>query len=433
VGTEKADNVAAEGRGLDYASPAGLSGGDRGADVVRWLFPAYIFMILVGFFALRAPGVMPTGNDLNPDRAVFTSVNAATLTGFQMTMHPTAFSPGGKATMLCLTVLGTLFTLVVGGMAVKRILRLAWPDSRLVTAAVLAEIFVLLIGAFAAPPGKMIGGMTQAAAAWANSGLYVDAAPQVNEAYTHVVLLPLSVLGGMGLVVLLQLLDGFTHRAPLSRHTRVVINMTAALFLIGFAAGVLLQLIDLEKLGYQPKTEAYWTALGRSWSRVLERASVMAVNVRTAGLNIFPVYVLPNALTFFLTLLMMVGASPGGTGGGLKTTTVWELINAPRRLLRGEAAGRTLGIAASWFGTYLIALAFFQTMLTWAEPQMPGDRVWFLVVSALSNVGLSHDVLSMTHSSILLVSAAMFFGRITPLLILWWMADTTRDADIAVA
>jgi hypothetical protein len=38
----------------------------------------------------------------------------------------------------------------------------------------------------------------------------------------------------------------------------------------------------------------------------------------------------------------------------------------------------------------------------------------------------------MTRASLLLVSAAMFFGRITPLLILWWMADTTRDADVAV-
>jgi Trk-type K+ transport system membrane component len=55
-----------------------------------------------------------------------------------------------------------------------------------------------------------------------------------------------------------------------------------------------------------------------------------------------------------------------------------------------------------------------------------------VTVSALSNVGLSHDVLSMTRSSLLLVSAAMFFGRITPLLVLWWKVDTTRDAEVAV-
>jgi hypothetical protein len=38
----------------------------------------------------------------------------------------------------------------------------------------------------------------------------------------------------------------------------------------------------------------------------------------------------------------------------------------------------------------------------------------------------------MTRSSLLIVSAAMFFGRVTPLLVLWWMADTTHDADVAI-
>jgi hypothetical protein len=80
---------------LPLANGAAAAGSDPGADLVRWLFPAYIFFILVGFFALRAPGVMPAGNDLNPDRAVFTSVNAATLTGFQFSMHPSIFSVPG--------------------------------------------------------------------------------------------------------------------------------------------------------------------------------------------------------------------------------------------------------------------------------------------------------------------------------------------------
>src|SRR5882757_3588873 len=126
-----------------------------------------------------------------------------------------------------------------------------------------------------------------------------------------------------------------------------------------------------------------------------------------------------GAMAFFVMLLMMVGASPAGTGGGLKTTTLYELLGAPGRMLRGESLSRTTGIAATWLGIYLIALAVFQMLLLWAEPQMPGDRVLFITVSALSNVGLSHDNISMTRSSLLLISAAMFFGRIAPLLILW--------------
>src|SRR5258706_7977911 len=164
---------------------------DAGANVVRWLFPAYIFLILVGFFALRAPGVMPSGNELTPDRAVFTSVNAATLTGFQLSMHPTIFSIGGKIMLLLLTILGTLFTLIVGGMAAKRILRLPWPDRRIIAAACVIEAFVLIRGAFASGrggPEKVIGGMVQTAAAWGNSGLYVETSPGPPAIYPPIVL-----------------------------------------------------------------------------------------------------------------------------------------------------------------------------------------------------------------------------------------------------
>jgi trk system potassium uptake protein TrkH len=289
---------------------------------------------------------------------------------------------------------------------------------------------VLTCGAFASGTDALAG-MTQTAAAWGNSGIYIGAAPAATDVYTHIVLLPLAVLGGLGLVVVLQVFDLLVYGAPLGRHARLVLQMTAALFLVGLAGCVLLQVMDLEAVGMR-KPETWPTALARLFPRVLTTASVTSLNARTAGLAIDPVYQFPRSMAFFVMLLMMIGASPGGTGGGLKTTTVYELFVGPWRVLRGKAPSRTFGIAATWLGLYLIALAVFQMLLLWAEPQMPGDRLLFVTISALSNVGLSHDVLSMTRSSLLLVSAAMFFGRITPLLVLWWMADTTRDADVVV-
>lgn len=419
------------------------TGADPGADLVRWLFPAYILLILVGFFALRAPGVMPAGNDLNPDRAVFTSVNAATLTGFQLSMHPSIFSAPGKVMLLLLTIVGTQFTLIVGGMAARRILRLPWSDFRVVAASLIIQGIVLLMGAFTAGgggPEKTLGGMVRVAAAWANSGLYVDAAPGATDLFTHIVLLPLAVLGGLGLVVLLEIFDAIFRRRPLSRHSRIVLQMSAALFLIGFVVCLLLQLIDLESIGWRNRDnlpggrESWLEGLNRLRGQVVINSLIMSINSRTAGLSLIPI-AYPRAMVFFTMLLMMIGASPASTGGGLKTTTIYELLSAPRRVLRGQQGGvsRTFGIAATWLGLYLLALGFFQVMLLWAEPQMPGDRVLFITISALSNVGLSHDVISMTRSSLLLVSAAMFVGRITPLLILWWMVDTTSDADLVVA
>lgn len=427
---------------IDYRSPspgAPLQGGpgvDTGADIVRWLFPTYIFLILAGFFGLRAPGIMPAGNELNPDRAVFTSVNAATLTGFQLSMHPSVFSLAGKVILLFLTCVGTLFTLVVGGMAAKRILRLPWSDGRIVASAVIAQAFVLILGVFApAHSGGaegVIGGMVQSAAAWGNSGLYVDAPPGMSDLYTYLVLLPLALLGGLGLVVLLDVIDFVFRRGTLSRHSRVVLQMTAGLFLLGLVGCVLLQVMDLGTFGWRSNKDPWVASLREYFPEIVTRATATSINARTAGMNLFPI-AYPRSMSFFIMLLMMVGASPAGTGGGLKTTTVYELCALPSRLLRGQTLSRTAGIAVTWFGIYLIAVVVFQVLLLWAEPEMPGDRLLFVTISALSNVGLSHDTVTMTRSSLVLLSAAMFFGRITPLLILWWMSDTTRDADIVVA
>ena len=406
---------------------------DPGANLVRWLFPGYIFMILVAFFALRAPGVMPAGNELNPDRAIFTSVNAATLTGFQLSIHPSEFFTPGKLIVLGLTVLGTLFTLVVGGLAAKRILRLPWQDRRIYSAALLIEAFVLLMGAFSGG-SNLIGGMTQTAAAWGNSGLYVDAAPSAGNLFTHVILLPLAVLGGLGLVVVIQLFDLMVRGTKLNRHAQVVLQMTAFLFLAGLVGCLLCQGMDLASEiadSHKPVSRPLAVFASRL-PGMITASSITSLNARSAGLAVYPFSQFPRSMAFFVILLMAIGASPAGTGGGLKTTTVYELFAGPWRVLRGKPASRTFGIAATWLGLYLLALAVVQTLLLWSEPQMPGDRLLFVTVSALSNVGLSHDVLSMTRASLLLVSAAMFFGRITPLLILWWMADTTRDADVAV-
>ena len=63
---------------------------------------------------------------------------------------------------------------------------------------------------------------------------------------------------------------------------------------------------------------------------------------------------------------------------------------------------------------------------------LPADHVLFLAISALSNVGLSHNLVQLSPAGPFILSAAMLAGRMTPLLILWWMADTTPEADVAV-
>jgi Trk-type K+ transport system membrane component len=58
--------------------------------------------------------------------------------------------------------------------------------------------------------------------------------------------------------------------------------------------------------------------------------------------------------------------------------------------------------------------------------------VLFLSISAASTVGFSHDPLSLVGAPLVTLSTLMLFGRLVPILVLWWMARTTRGEDVAV-
>jgi Trk-type K+ transport system membrane component len=64
---------------------------------------------------------------------------------------------------------------------------------------------------------------------------------------------------------------------------------------------------------------------------------------------------------------------------------------------------------------------------------MPADQLLFLSVSATSNVGLSHDALSLVTWPLGTLSILMLLGRAVPFLVLWWMAETTDGAETLVA
>ena len=274
------------------------------------------------------------------------------------------------------------------------------------------------------------GGLFRGIAAMGNSGLYVDVPPGAREVATHAILLPLAVLGGLGITVVIELWDAVMRKRSISRHAQMVLRMSAGLYLAGLVGLTVLQMVGSEAPagGRGP----VGPAASVPWGTALANASATSVNARTAGLAMLPVYGFPRAMVVFVMVLMVVGASPGGTGGGLKTTSVYELFAGSIRALRGEGVSRVLGVAATWVGIYLLSVLVYYMMLLTTEPQMPGDRALFVIVSAVSNVGLSHDTLSMTRSSLYVVSAAMFTGRLVPMLILWWMADTTRDAEVAI-
>jgi trk system potassium uptake protein TrkH len=400
------------------AIPAIPLGGGFGRDLANWLFPAYLLMIVVGFFAIWKYG-SPAGNP-NPVRALFLTMNCSTLSGFTEGPGVGGLNNFGQWIAFFLIVGGSLFTMIVGGLAVIRIVRLPFTDMELITTAMIVEVIVLLVGSSLLweVDRSPFQAMFLAGSSFGNCGQYVANFPKPSHPLVHVIILPLSILGGIGLPVIMELWCAIVFRAKMSVHSKTVLAATAWLYVLGLA------LI----LGLNMANHSWTEVIGKQ----LPAASVLSVESRTGGLNIAQVSDLSQPAHWILVVLMLIGASPAGTGSGLKTTTIAELARGVRKLLRGETVGRSFAVAVVWVGIYLALLLGAVLLLSHVSGIDPADNILFNAVSAMSNVGFTAAPLSSQKSLMFAYCAIILVARMAPLMILWWMAETTADAELAI-
>lgn len=406
-----------------------------GRELAGWVIPIYLALILAGFLILKLPSATVTGSEIPVPRALTTSVNAVTNTGFPLAaVSIDKLKPIGQAVIFCLTVCGSLLSLTLGGMAAARILRLPYSDLRIILFAVGVETAAIVLGTIALFDEGNRGTFDaafQAACAFGNCGLHSGSVPNVTSPLTHLVLMPWAILGGLGLPVLMELFDWVSGRRKLSKHSLTALGMTAWVYLAGV---VLLAALFFATATWSDSSDESAAALNAAKARQgVASASVMAIDSRTAGLPVVSVADLSRSAMWLVIVLMIIGASPAGTGGGIKTTTLVELYRGVRRALRGEPVGRPFGIAGVWVAGYAAVVLVVMLVLVGVEPSITPERVVFLTVSAASNVGLSPDDVQMTPAGLYLLSLAMFAGRVMPILMLWWMAETTKEAELLVA
>ena len=154
----------------------------------------------------------------------------------------------------------------------------------------------------------------------------------------------------------------------------------------------------------------------------LSHSFFLAVTSRTAGFNTFDLNVLSMPLIMCIMLLMWIGASPGSTGGGIKTSTFALTVMNAVSLIRGRSnvqfSGREISpySISKAFAIVLLSLAlvFVATVLIlFFEPAAKPVEVLFETISAFSTTGLSLGItqgLSMGSKIVLIV--CMFVGRI---------------------
>jgi trk system potassium uptake protein TrkH len=386
------------------------------------LVPAFCAIIVLGYLLYHVSGfAVPVGNELSQSQSIFTAVNAATLTGFQQSRNPDNYTNAGKSLTLMLMLGGMVFSFIGGGVAVIRIARLRFTDW---------DLFLWTMGSIGC--AGILGGLAMsgqgrtaqaavfdALSAFGNSGLILGTLPDPGNFRSLLVLLPLAAVGGLGLPVLMDLYDFLTGRGRLSRHSRVVLTWSAGIYL---ACAVLLLAVQW------PGSNGHFPV----WRSTIADSSNLAINARTAGLPFDAISDLPQAATFLLILMMVIGASPGGTGGGLKVTTLSLLSRGTLDTIQGEPAGRRFGTALIWLSVYVGMLVVSTLGLLITEPDMHLDRTLFLAASALGNVGLSHNPVSASNPGLYVLSATMILGRVAPMMMLWYVLDTTPDTQVAV-
>ena len=385
----------------------------------------YGALVAASISLLRRPDAMPAGSELSLPRTVFTVANAASLTGFQQTIAVESYKPLGQRVIFALIVAGSLLSMIVGAAAVVRLLRLPYSMGQVALWAIGVEVAAVGVGvAVLLGNGRdLFAAAFQAASAFGNCGVVIGRVDGRESMLVHLLIFPLAVVGGMGLPILMEVFDWVRAGRRPSLHARVVLKITAGVYLFSIALLTFLQwpTEPTKENPHPPTTQA-----------VLRDSSTTSLNARTLGWPVESPATWPRAAAWAVMLLMAVGASPAGTGGGIKTTTVYELARGTHGALRSRGVSRVYGFAILWVGAYGLLVLATTMVLASTEPQLAGDQLLFTSFSAASNVGLSYAPVSITDNGAYALSATMLLGRLLPLVVLWWAALTVRDADVAV-
>ena len=224
----------------------------------------------------------------------------------------------------------------------------------------------------------------------------------------------LIIFGGLGFFVIKELISGKTPR-KWSLHTKVVITMTVALIIGGTLFLKATEGGDISWL------EAYFQSVS---SRTAGFASISMGNLSKAGLMV-------------IMLLMFIGASSGSTGGGIKTSTFFILLQGikssatnkmeeafhyavPANAFHKAAVITLIAIGVILTGTYVMVIM---------EPGVSSIDALFEMTSAFGTVGLSTGITpDLSVGAKLLSIMVMYIGRLGPLTIasLWYFIKGER-------
>ncbi len=418
--------------------------------VSRTICLGFLAVILTGAMLLMLPFSTTSGQWNDPLVSLFTSTSAVCVTGHVVVDTATHFSRFGQLIIMLLIQIGglgymtvTTFLLLLLGrrfglkdkIAIQQSLdRRVFQGSTQVLQSIVATTLLfeltgafLLLLVFVPDLGWAKGlwfALFHSVSAWNNAGFGLFSDNLVGyrgSLLVNAVITGLIIFGGIGYEVILELYVMLQERRQKMKTARTLnfrVAVSTTLFLL-FGGTLVIWAIETRN----PQT------LGSlNISEQLLAAWFQSVTARTAGFNTIDQSKLTIAGLFVTVALMFVGGSPGGTAGGLKTSTARVIASCTYAVLQGKESvilyrrqvPNTLLLKATAvsFGS-LVTVLCGTIAISIAEPRLNFITILFEVVSAFATVGLSTGITAgLTSFSKLVLIATMYIGRVGILLLI---------------
>lgn len=416
-------------------------------DISQWKLTPYQILvlgfaglILAGALLLTTPMASATGERVGFVDALFTATSAVCVTGLVVVDTGTRFSTFGHLVIIVLIQAGglgimtmaTLMALLMGK-KIKLRERLVMQEAlnqltvagivRLTQYIIKTTLLIEFVG------GTILAirwyqdfglkgiyfGYWHAISAFCNAGFdlfggYRSLTGYVDDVTVNIIISSLIILGGIGFSVMADIREN-RRFSKLTLHSRLVLVTSAVLISLGTVIILALEWGNPDTLG------------DLSLKGKMLASYFQSVTPRTAGYNTIDIGKMESASIFFIVLLMFIGASPGSTGGGIKTSTFGVLVAAIWALIRGKEdvemferrIPKSLVYKAFALGFMASVLVIAVTMIMSVTEKAPFLNILFEVVSAFGTVGLTTGITpTLTVSGKLWLIITMFAGRVGP-------------------
>lgn len=425
-----------------------------------WIIISFFTAIITGSFALMLPGMTNNGISLSYIDALFTSTSAICVTGLNVVDTITYYSVYGQLVIIFLIQIGGLgimtissalamaigqkFSLRSGALMQNVLASNPTVDfSQLIKNIIIFTFSFEFVGSLllTIPFYKHYGNLFEAyysavfhaVSAFCNAGfaLFSDNLMSFHsDVIVNLTVCGLIIAGGIGFFVIDDSKKLFKRKSKFSHlrlHSKVVLVTT--FFLLAFGTIIFFF------------TEFNNTMKDMSFIDRLLASFFQSTTTRTAGFNTIDMSRITYPTTLVCILLMYIGASPGSTGGGIKTTTFAIIMLSVISIMKGsrdvtlfnrkisdELMMKVLALLALSI-IFIIIIVFFLMII---EP-FSFEKILFEAISAFGTVGLSMGITGyLSNFGKLLIISLMFIGRVGPLTFIFAFAENVTPLKYAV-